>query len=190
MLIWTNSCHSGASKRLFLDRDGVVNMDRPDYIKSWDEFRFYPDSLKALRQCKEKGVGVILISNQSAINRGLISLQDFWDLHHRMIERIEAEGGELSAAFYCPHRPDEGCSCRKPSPGLIVEAARLLDISLQDSFMIGDRLTDLQAAFAAGCGGVLLERQSASRQTPDMFLASPATVKAFSNLAAAVAELY
>ncbi|MGA7875538.1 MAG: HAD-IIIA family hydrolase, partial [Desulfoferrobacter sp.] len=91
MLIWTNSCEIRPRQYLFLDRDGVVNVDRPDYIKHWNEFEFYPDSLAALKQCREKGIGVILISNQSAINRALINLEDFWYLHHRMVQKIEAE---------------------------------------------------------------------------------------------------
>lgn len=190
MLIWTNSCEIRPRQYLFLDRDGVVNVDRPDYIKHWNEFEFYPDSLAALKQCREKGIGVILISNQSAINRALINLEDFWYLHHRMVQKIEAEGGELSAAFYCPHRPDEHCSCRKPAPGMLIEAARLFDIFLPDSCMLGDRSTDLQAAFAAGCRGSLVEREPSLRQTLSADLTSPATVKRYPDLLSAVGELF
>lgn len=171
MLIWTNSCGNRRRSSLFLDRDGVINRDRTDYIKHWREFDFYPDSLQALREMKEKGVDVILISNQSAINRGLIGWDDFWDLHDRMVHRIVEEGGDLFAAFYCPHRPEENCSCRKPSPGMLLTAAGLFRIPLTSTYMIGDRPTDLLAARQAGCTGVLLERDSPQdldlRQIPD-----------------------
>ena len=190
MLIWTNSCEYRHADYLFLDRDGVLNIDSPDYIKHWNEFAFYPDSLEALRQCKDKGIGAILISNQSAINRGLISLEDFWSLHHHMVQRIEAEGGSLSAAFYCPHRPDELCSCRKPATGMLIEAAKLFDISLPDAYMLGDRATDLQAAFSAGCQPVLVARESSISRTFDTDLGGSAPVRSYPDLVSAVAALY
>jgi D-glycero-D-manno-heptose 1,7-bisphosphate phosphatase len=158
MISWISLPGSNARSFVFLDRDGVVNMDRKDYIKRWSEVRFYPDALEALRWLREHEIGVILISNQSALHRGFMAWEDFWDIHHRMIAAIRDAGGELLGAFYCPHRPDERCDCRKPAPGLILAAATMLDISPATTYMIGNRLTDTAAAANAGCPGVLLNR--------------------------------
>ncbi|MCK8603098.1 D-glycero-alpha-D-manno-heptose-1,7-bisphosphate 7-phosphatase [Desulfoferrobacter suflitae] len=189
MLIWSNRCEYSPERYLLLDRDGVINIDRPDYIKHWNEFIFYPDALAALEQCRKQRIGVILISNQSALNRGLISLEDFWQLHHRMVQAIEANGGTLAAAFYCPHRPEERCSCRKPAPFMLLKAAQMFDIAMQEAVMIGDRPTDVQAAIAAGCRAVLLTRELATGQAPDSDSINPANVTRCSNLLAALADL-
>jgi len=161
MLIWVNSCNESYRGHVFLDRDGVINYDRPDYIKEWREVKFYPDALQALRILQEKRIGAILISNQSAINRGLVSRQNFWDIHERMMGHLTTGGCCPAAALYCPHRPDEGCHCRKPLPGMIETAAKLLRIPLSTTTMIGDRPTDLQAAISAGCQPILLARHDA-----------------------------
>ncbi len=158
MLIWVNTPKHPSRPFLFLDRDGIINKDRPDYIKHRREFEFYPDALKALRWLREHRIFVVLISNQSAINRGIITWEDFWDIHHWMLRGIRESGGDILGACYCPHRPDEGCSCRKPSPGLIETAAALFRIPLRETCFIGDRSSDLLAAGRAGCRGVLLNR--------------------------------
>lgn len=189
MLIWTNSCGNNNRTSLFLDRDGVINIDRPDYIKNRHEFGFYPDSLKALRVARERGIKVVLISNQSAINRGLISWQDFWDVHHHMVRRIAEEGGHLDAAVYCPHRPDENCSCRKPSPGMLINASNLFKIQLESAFMIGDRLKDLKAAHRAGCQGILLDRGCLQKKELQE-ISSLLAIKRYATLLEAVSELF
>lgn len=158
MISWIGSSVPHGKKFLFLDRDGVINADRPDYIRSWKDFRFFPDTLEALRWLREKEIDVILVSNQSALHRGYMSWEDFWDIHYRMVREIRRTGGDLLAAFYCPHRPDEGCLCRKPSPCMILNAARIYSVPLKNTFMIGDRDTDLIAASEAGSRGVLLNR--------------------------------
>lgn len=189
MLIWTNSCGNSKGKSLFLDRDGVVNIDRPDYIKNRHEFEFYPDSLKALRLAAESGIRVILISNQSAINRGLITWRDFWDVHDHMVRRVAEEGGHLDAAFYCPHRPDEKCSCRKPSPDMLMKASKLFKVQLGTTFMIGDRLKDLQAAQRAGCQGVLLDR-GCLQEKESQEITSSLPGKRYATLLEAVSDLF
>ncbi len=158
MLIWLSSPLPHSREFLFLDRDGVINEDRPDFITSWEDVRFYPESLDALAWLKELGVQVVLVSNQSGLNRGIVHWESFWEIHHRMMETIRHSGGEILAAFYCPHRPDEQCQCRKPRPGMILEASKLYDVNPGTCTMIGDRLTDLDAASRAGCRGVLLDR--------------------------------
>jgi D-glycero-D-manno-heptose 1,7-bisphosphate phosphatase len=158
MLVWINAPQLPSRPFLYLDRDGVINKDRRDYIKHRREFEFYPDALKALRWLREHRIFVVLISNQSAINRGIITWEDFWDIHHWMLRGVRESGGDILGACYCPHRPDEGCSCRKPSPGMIETAAAVFQIPLTETFFIGDRSSDLLAARRAGCRGVLLDR--------------------------------
>jgi D-glycero-D-manno-heptose 1,7-bisphosphate phosphatase len=158
MISWISLPRSNNRSFVFLDRDGVVNVDRKDYIKRWSEVRFYPDALEALRWLREHEIGAILISNQSALHRGFMTWKDFWDIHHRMTAAIRNAGGELLGAFYCPHSPDDRCDCRKPAPGLLLAAAAMLDISPATTYMIGNRFTDIAAAANAGCPGVLLNR--------------------------------
>jgi len=158
MLIWVSTADWQSRHFLLLDRDGVVNADHPDYIKHRGEFRFYQDSLEALAWLHRHNIGTILISNQSGLNRGLISWEDFWDIHACLIEGVERAGGAILGAFYCPHRPDEGCSCRKPLPGMLQAAAARFRIPLAETWFLGDRESDLLAASRAGCRGVLLDR--------------------------------
>lgn len=158
MLIWLNSPLPRWNRFIFLDRDGVINADRTDFIKSPGEFQFYEDSLQALRWLKKMEIHPIIISNQSGLGRKIITVPDFWDIHQHMRDTIEKNGGELLAAFYCHHHPQDGCSCRKPSPGLILAASDLYKIDLNKTPFIGDRSSDLEAARRAGCRGCLLDR--------------------------------
>ncbi len=146
----------GIEKVVFLDRDGVINADSPDYIKSWGEFRFLPGSLDAIRRLTEGGFAVIVITNQSAVGRGMISEETLRDIHRRMRKAITESGGEITDIFYCPHRPDEECGCRKPKPGMIMEAARRYDIDLSAAWMIGDSAKDIECGRNAGCGRTIL----------------------------------
>lgn len=158
MLAWIGSPRRENSRLLFLDRDGVLNVDSPDFIKSWQEFVFYPDTLDSLRRLRLRNVDVVIVSNQSGLHRGIIDWSDFWFLHEEMVRAVREGGGDILAAFYCPHRPDEHCGCRKPLPTLLLTAARLFGIRPDATFFIGDRITDLQAAVGAGSKPVLLER--------------------------------
>lgn len=191
MLIWIDSPLPRSREFLFLDRDGVINEDRPDFITSWEEVRFYPDALDALSWLRELGVQVILVSNQSGLNRGIVHWESFWEIHHRMMDTIRDSGGEILAAFYCPHRPDEHCQCRKPKPGMILEASKLYGILPGTCTMIGDRLTDLDAAAQAGCRGVLLDRAgSAVASSENDCSTGNEKVPRYSNLYEAVSELW
>ncbi|MGV8074299.1 MAG: D-glycero-alpha-D-manno-heptose-1,7-bisphosphate 7-phosphatase [Syntrophobacteraceae bacterium] len=163
MLSWISSPEPPTRSFIFLDRDGIINVDRPDYIKHWREFQFYPDALESLRWLSDHGINVILISNQSALNRGITEWEDFWNLHNCMVQAIRNAGGDILAAFYCPHRPDENCSCRKPAPGMILAASRLYRIDLERTYLVGDRITDVEAAKRAGCKAVLLNRSPEHR---------------------------
>lgn len=137
-------------KAVFLDRDGVINENRSDYVKSLEEFVVLPGVLQALRLLSQSGMPIVVVSNQSAIHRGLVSRETVEAIHRYMIELAQSAGGWIDAVFYCPHRPGEGCACRKPRPGLLLQAARQLEIDLSGSYVVGDALSDVQAARTVG----------------------------------------
>ncbi len=158
MLAWLGSPKPECDRVILLDRDGVVNVNRPDYIKTPAEISIYEDCLEAMRVLEQKGVGVILVSNQSGINRGLINWEDFRQIHEEVIRRVGECGGRIHAAFYCPHRPDENCECRKPAPGMLFAACRFAGIKPWQTFFVGDSPSDMLAAQNAGCPGVRIVR--------------------------------
>jgi D-glycero-D-manno-heptose 1,7-bisphosphate phosphatase len=138
-------------RAVFLDRDGVINRRRPDHVKCWDEFEFLPGVLEALAELRALGTPVVVITNQSAVGRGLLTAQGLREIHARMLRAIDAAGGHVSAVYACLHAPDDGCACRKPRPALFQRARVDLGIDLSASIMVGDSPTDVQAARAAGC---------------------------------------
>jgi D-glycero-D-manno-heptose 1,7-bisphosphate phosphatase len=143
-------------KAIFLDRDGVICYNRRDYVKSWEEFAFLPGALDALRRLAQLDYATIVISNQSAIGRGLMAEETSVEINRRMQKEISQHGGRIDGVYTCPHRPEQQCNCRKPQPGLILQAARQSRLDLAHSFFIGDALTDIQAALAAGCQPILV----------------------------------
>jgi D-glycero-D-manno-heptose 1,7-bisphosphate phosphatase len=143
-------------KVVFLDRDGTINQDSADYIKGWSEFVFLPRSIEALRDLTAAGFTIIVITNQSAIARKLISPQELEKIHSKMKTAVQSQGGKIGDIFFCPHLPDDGCDCRKPAPGLIYQAQQKHDIDLSTAVMIGDSARDIECAHAAGCGRSIL----------------------------------
>jgi D-glycero-D-manno-heptose 1,7-bisphosphate phosphatase len=143
-------------RAVFLDRDGVINENRPDHVKSWAELQFVPGAVEAIARLTRAGVPVFIITNQAIVNRGLVSRETVESINDRLIREIEAGGGRIADLAYCPHRPDERCWCRKPRPGLLESLARTHGIDLRDSVLIGDAMTDIEAGHAAGCEAVLV----------------------------------
>lgn len=141
---------------MLLDRDGVINEDSPDYIQSWAEFHFIPGSVEAIAHLTRNGFSVIVITNQSVINRRMIALTELETIHHRLCEAVHDNGGRITDIFFCPHRPDEHCHCRKPKPGLILTARQRYGIDLSTAIMVGDSVKDILAGQAAGCGQTIL----------------------------------
>jgi len=141
---------------VFLDRDGVVNKNRSDYVKNWSEVTFLPGVFDALRRLAQADFAIVLITNQSAVGRGIISYQEAVHINQRVVETIRARGGRVDGAYLCPHHPDANCECRKPRPGLLLQAADELDLDLGRSYVIGDAITDMQAADAAGAQPILV----------------------------------
>jgi len=162
------------ARAVFLDRDGVINRDRPDFVKSWEEFEFLPHSLDALAALSETPYKIVVITNQSGIGRGLLTEETLEQMHAQMIDQVRASGGRIDAIYYCPHAPSVGCECRKPATGLFFEAARDLNIDLATSWAIGDSHRDAQAANRAGVQAILLNRilpdQSAVPESPLEFV--------------------
>ena len=145
-------------KVIFLDRDGVINYDSPDYVKSWDEFRFLPGSLEALAALSAAGYTLILITNQAGVGRGLIPPAVLEDMHRRLQQAVAEQGGRIFDIFHCPHHPDENCDCRKPAPGMILQAAANYRIDTAGTIMIGDNAKDIVCGQQAGCGATILVR--------------------------------
>jgi histidinol-phosphate phosphatase family protein len=171
---------------VFLDRDGVINHNVVDGVTSWDEFSFIPGSLEALADLKKYGCRVVVVTNQANIGRGRLTPANLTDLHRRMLREIIKAGGDVEAIYYCPHMPEEKCECRKPAPGMLLNAARDLDISLDNAFMIGDDYDDIGAAHAAGVRSVLVLSGRTSAIQPK---SHPQPIKIAADLRAAVSLL-
>jgi D-glycero-D-manno-heptose 1,7-bisphosphate phosphatase len=156
----------GEQRTVLLDRDGVLNERPPraQYVTTWDEWKWIPGSLEALVRLSQAGSRIVIISNQPGIARGMVSESAVQDIHRRMAAQVEDRGGQIESVYYCPHGWDEGCGCRKPAPGLLIQAQRDYALDLSRCVFVGDDERDGMAADAAGCGYVHLhEGDSLSR---------------------------
>ncbi len=126
------------NKALFIDRDGTINHDCP-YCRDPSQITLYEDTINLMREYKRKGYLVVIVTNQSGINRGYFSVEELEKFHDELKDRLLKHGVPIDAIYYCPHRPEEKCSCRKPEPGLILNAAADLNIDLAESVVVGDR---------------------------------------------------
>lgn len=147
---------SNKTGAIFLDRDGVINENSAEHVKSWDEFQFIPNALRTIRELSELDLPIFVVTNQGAVNRGHMTLDDLSDIHNRMLHAIGEAGGRITKVFYCPHAPEEHCNCRKPEPGMLLQAADEFGIDLKRSFMVGDAWTDMEAGRKAGTHNILL----------------------------------
>jgi D-glycero-D-manno-heptose 1,7-bisphosphate phosphatase len=139
-----------------LDRDGVINKDSPDYIKSPDEWHALPGSLAAIARLKDAGFELAIATNQSGVARGLYSTDTLWDIHKKMLAEILDAGGYVKRIFFCLHGPDDNCDCRKPKPGMLLQVAEYFACGFTDIVMIGDSERDLQAAKTVGARPILV----------------------------------
>jgi len=142
------------NKAVFLDRDGVINLKRDDYVKSMEEFVILKDVPKAIRLLNENNYLVIIITNQSVVNRGLLTDEELSRIHDFMKNELDKDGAHIDGIYYCPHRPDENCSCRKPGIELVERAVKEYSISTKSSWFIGDSETDMLAARKMGLQGI------------------------------------
>jgi len=142
------------SRAVFLDRDGVLTRERPDYVKTPKELEVLPNIGGPLREIQKREFRIIIVTNQSVVGRGLTTHLEMSKMHEKLRRELSRLGITIDGIYYCPHRPDEGCDCRKPQPGLILKAATELGIDKKRSWMIGDKEIDLEAARRAGCRGI------------------------------------
>jgi histidinol-phosphate phosphatase family protein len=142
-------------RAVFLDRDGTL-IDDVGYIADPEDVRLVPGAAEALRALRDAGFRLVVVSNQSGLGRGLITQEQADAVHHRFVEELGRAGAQIDAAYYCPHTPEERCACRKPLPGLLLDAARELGLDLERSFMVGNSDVDVAAGEAAGARAILL----------------------------------
>lgn len=169
---------------IILDRDGVINFDSDEYIKSPDEWLPIPGSLEAIATLNKHGFSVVVATNQSGVARGYYDLEILGDIHDKMVRELAAVGGYVEEIFYCPHHPKENCFCRKPQPGLFHQIQAKYPFVPEQTFFIGDSLTDVQVAQSVGCKPLLVltgKGEKTVSQNPEV-----AQIPQFANLAAAV----
>jgi D-glycero-D-manno-heptose 1,7-bisphosphate phosphatase len=135
---------------ILLDRDGVLIENRSDYVRDWSQVKILPEAIRALTLSQIKNYKIVIVTNQSAVGRGLISLESATEINRRLVNLIHHQGGQVDGVFMCPHKPDDGCFCRKPKPGLLLQAAKELSLDLRRSWMIGDAWSDVLAGQTAG----------------------------------------
>lgn len=183
---------SGAGRKaVFLDRDGVINLDRA-YVHQWDEFEFVPGAVDAMRRLREAGYTLVVVTNQSGLARGMYTEAQYQALTTQMRQALAAAGAEVEAVYHCPHHPSGkvaelavDCDCRKPEPGMILKAAKELCLSLADSFMVGDKPSDIEAARAAGVAKAYIVQSDNAESTEGLAGADAA----YADLAACVEAL-
>jgi len=174
-------------KLVILDRDGTINHDSDDYIKSPEEWRPIEGSLEAIARLTQAGYRVVVATNQSGLARGLFDTRTLFAIHDLLQRAAGQVGGRIDAFFFCPHAPEAACECRKPQPGMLLEAARRFNVALEEVTMVGDARRDLEAAAAAGAKPVLV-LTGQGRKTRDEGGLPPGT-EVFSDLAAFAAHL-
>jgi D-glycero-D-manno-heptose 1,7-bisphosphate phosphatase len=165
---------------VILDRDGVINEDSSNYIKSAGEWKPIPGSLEAIALLTSKNIEVYIATNQAGVGRGKFTLHALNEIHKKLVREVEKAGGKIVDIKYCPHHPDEKCWCRKPNPGLLEDIAAAHKLSLMQGCYVGDSLKDLKAAESAGCPGILVLTGN-GRATQKL---SPRHVPIFSDLLA------
>lgn len=141
---------------ILLDRDGVINQDSLDYIKNVDEFILIPESVNAIARLTKAGYTIGIATNQSGVSRGLYSEQELAAIHQKLIDEVHRAGGRIDAIEYCIHLPEEQCTCRKPQPGMLLTLANKFNCSLEQVSFVGDRISDIQAARAAGATPIMV----------------------------------
>ena len=152
--VFTNSIMIPKNQAVFLDRDGVLNKDRIDYVKNIDELEIFPNIGECIKRINDKGFLAIVVTNQSAIGRKLITNNDVENIHNHIQKFLKKYNAKIDAFYYCPHHPIDNCDCRKPKPGLLIKAAHDFSVDLKSSWMIGDHDRDIESGISAGCKSI------------------------------------
>lgn len=157
---------------VFFDRDGTIN-EEVGYLADLDRLVLYPEAARAIRMVNESGMKAVVVTNQSGVARGYFDEAFVTAVHRRMAELLRADGARIDGFYYCPHHPDEGlgeyrkdCFCRKPKPGMLLAAARDMNIDLERSYMVGDMMKDVETAENAGVRGILVKTGYGGGGTP------------------------
>lgn len=174
-------------KLIILDRDGVINHDSAGFIKSPDEWVPIPGSLEGIARLHRAGYTIVVASNQSGVGRGLFDLNTLRKIHEKMQQEVARAGGKLDAIFFCPHAPEDGCDCRKPKPGLLLEIAKEFHHDLKNVPAVGDSLRDIESAQAVGAQPALVRTGKGDEVVKSGKL--PAGVAVYDDLAAFVDAL-
>jgi D-glycero-D-manno-heptose 1,7-bisphosphate phosphatase len=147
----------GMLRFVLLDRDGVINRRIVNgYVTSWDQFVFLPRALDALRLLAQNDYRAIVVSSQACVGKGLLTPSELEEITRRFVNEVEKNGGRIHGVYYCPHRPEDGCGCRKPKPGLLLRAQSEHRFAFEDTFLIGDSECDVLAAYAVGCSAIMI----------------------------------
>ncbi|MHB9037661.1 MAG: D-glycero-alpha-D-manno-heptose-1,7-bisphosphate 7-phosphatase [Armatimonadota bacterium] len=160
-------------RAVFLDRDGVINVDRDDYVKNVAELKVFDFAPEAIRRLNEAGFEVFVISNQQGVAKGLIREDDLMGIQAEITRQVESAKGHIGSFYYCRHMASDKCGCRKPETGMLRAAAREHGINLAKSFMIGDSERDIVAGNSAGCRTVLVLTGKLSREDAEMLSCKP-----------------
>ena len=162
-----------SSRAVFLDRDGVLNRESAEFIKTVDEIDILPGVPAAIAKLNAAGYRTVVITNQSGIGRGLFSEETLTEMHRKLESAVQEGGGVLTAIYHCPHLPGDGCSCRKPEPGMILRGAREYEIDLNSSYFVGDRPEDIRCGNTAGCRTILVLTGNTRSYDADRFQVLP-----------------
>lgn len=176
-------------KLIVLDRDGVINHDSDAYIKSVDEWVPITGSLEAIARLNHGGYTVVVASNQSGIARGYFDIETLSAMHRKMDDMLSKVGGRIDAVFFCPHGPDDGCSCRKPKPGMLLEIGQRFNVPLSEVTFIGDSVADIKAATSANAKTMLVRTGKGIRAEKILQAECKAAIPVFDDLAAAVSVI-
>jgi len=174
-------------KLIILDRDGVINQDSKDYIKSASEWKAIPGSLPAIARLCQNGYRVIVITNQAGLAKKKLDIITLNEIHRKLLDHLSQYGGTIDAFFFCPHEPKDNCNCRKPKTGLLDEISRRLHVPLTDVPLIGDKLIDIETAIAVDAKPILVKTGYGEETLASGKL--PAGVSVYDNLSAAVDDL-
>lgn len=175
-------------KFVVLDRDGVINQDSDDYIKSADEWLPIEGSLDAIASLGDAGYKIVVATNQSGIGRGLFDEYTLARIHTKLCSLVEESGGFIEGIFYCPHTPDENCDCRKPGVGLLQQIESEFDCSLSNCFYVGDSYKDIQAALTFGCRPILVRTGKGAETEKRLLQEKLNEVPVFDDLVSAVRD--
>ena len=173
-------------KLIVLDRDGVINQDSDAYIKNPDEWQPIEGSLEAIARLNHGGYVVAIASNQSGLARGYFDIDTLTSIHRKMEDMLAKIGGRIDAIFYCPHGPDDGCSCRKPKPGMLLEIGQRFNVSLKEVVCIGDSISDIKAASNADAQAILVRTGKGEKAEKILQTEADLSVPVYDDLSSAV----